>query len=131
MIKHVVSWEFAEDNKTENLKNMKALLEELPALIPVIEGYEVGLNIKDSDLAMDMVLISSFADEASMQQYATHPEHRRVVEALHGVTTKAVIVDYKLQIINGCGWKPCIEHRFKNPRLRAGVFKFAKCFKVF
>ena len=96
MIKHVVSWEFAEDNKIENLKNMKALLEELPALIPAIEDYEVGLNIKDSELAMDMVLISSFANEVAMQEYAAHPEHRRVVEALHAVTTKAVIVDYKL-----------------------------------
>lgn len=96
MIKHVVSWEFAEDNKIENLKNMKALLEQLPALIPAIEDYEVGLNIKDSELAMDMVLISAFIDEAALQEYANHPEHRRVVEALHGVTTKAVIVDYKL-----------------------------------
>lgn len=94
MIKHVVSWEFTEGNKTGNLKKMKRLLEELPDLIPVIEDYEVGLNIKDSELAMDMVLISSFADEAALKNYATHPEHKRVVEALHKVTTRAVIVDY-------------------------------------
>jgi len=95
MIKHVVSWGFAKEKKADNLKKMKAMLEELPALIPAIVDYEVGLNIKVSDLAMDMVLISSFADEAALQVYASHPEHRRVVEALHKVTTKAVIVDYK------------------------------------
>ncbi len=96
MIKHVVSWEFTEENKTDNLKRMKELLDELPSLIPAIEDYEVGLNIKVSELAMDMVLISSFADETALQTYANHPEHKRVVEALHGVTTKAVIVDYKV-----------------------------------
>ena len=96
MIKHVVSWEFAESNKSGNLKMMKALLEELPELISVIEEYEVGLNIKKSDLAMDMVLISAFADETALQTYASHPEHKRVVEALHKVITRAVIVDYKV-----------------------------------
>ncbi len=95
MFKHVVSWEFAEEKKAVNLKKMKVLLEELPALISEIEDYEVGLNIRDSELAMDMVLISTFADEMAFKVYGTHPEHRRVVEALHKVTTKAVIVDYK------------------------------------
>ncbi|MBC8376589.1 MAG: Dabb family protein [FCB group bacterium] len=96
MIKHVVSWEFAQDNKAANLKRMQALLEELPGLIPEIVDYEVGLNIKDSELAMDMVLISAFADETALQGYANHPEHKRVVEALHSVTSRAVIVDYKI-----------------------------------
>ncbi|NQT63446.1 MAG: Dabb family protein [Candidatus Marinimicrobia bacterium] len=96
MVKHVVSWEFAQDNKAANLTKMKALLEELPALIPEIVDYEVGLNIKDSELAMDMVLISAFADEVALQGYAKHPDHRRVVEELHLVTTRAVIVDYKV-----------------------------------
>ncbi len=95
MIKHVVCWEFGEKNKSSNLNKMKELLEELPGLIPAIAGYEVGLNIKNSELAMDMVLISSFADEAALQTYAEHPEHRRVVQALHKVTENAVIVDYK------------------------------------
>lgn len=94
MYKHVVSWEFENKNKQENLKEMKVLLETLPSLIPEIVEYEIGLNVKDSELAMDMVLISSFNDEAAYKVYATHPEHRLVVEALHKVTSKAVIVDY-------------------------------------
>jgi quinol monooxygenase YgiN len=96
MIKHVVSWGFAEENKSANLKKMKELLEELPSLIPAIIDYEVGLNFRDSELAMDMVLVSSFADEAALKEYANHPEHKRVVAALHAVTSKAVIVDYRV-----------------------------------
>ncbi len=94
MIKHVVSWEFAEKDKSTNILRMKQLLEELPGLIPEIIDYEVGLNIRQSDIAMDMVLISSFSDESALKIYGTHPEHHRVVQELHAVTTKAVIVDY-------------------------------------
>ncbi|MCF7921974.1 MAG: Dabb family protein [Candidatus Marinimicrobia bacterium] len=96
MIKHVVAWEFSAANKADNLKRMKKLLEELPALISEIKDYEVGLNIKVSELAMDMVLISSFTDEAALQRYADHPEHQRVVQELHQVSRKAVIVDYQI-----------------------------------
>ncbi len=96
MIKHIVAWEFAEENKAANLERMKALLEELPELISEIEGYEVGLNIKVSELAMDMVLISAFADEIALEAYSAHPDHQRVVQELHKVSRKAVIVDYKI-----------------------------------
>ena len=94
MIKHVVAWEFAEEDKSTNLQEMKQLLEALPSLIPAIKSYEVGLNFKISELAMDMVLISAFADEEGLKDYAAHPEHQRGVEKLHAVTTKAVIVDF-------------------------------------
>ena len=95
MYKHIVSWEFAEENKSANLKRMKLLLEALPAHIPEIMELEVGLNVRDSKLAMDMVLITTFADETAYKIYATHPEHSRVVQELHKVTVEAVIVDYE------------------------------------
>jgi len=94
MIKHIVSWEFSEENKTANLQRMKKRLEELPALISEIEEYEVGLNFKVSELAMDMVLISAFADKSAFRAYAEHPQHQQVVQELHQVTRKAVIVDF-------------------------------------
>lgn len=96
MYKHIVSWEFSDANKLQNIAEMKALLETLPALIPEIEGYEVGINVSNSPLAMDMVLISSFMDENAYKIYAKHPEHAEVVNALHSVTSNAVIVDYNL-----------------------------------
>ena len=94
MYKHIVCWEFAEKNKGSNLEAMKLLLEALPVHIPEILELEVGLNVKDSPRVMDMVLSTSFADEAAYQVYATHPAHGKVVEALHKVTVEAVIVDY-------------------------------------
>ncbi len=96
MIKHIVAWDFAVDSKQSNLKRMKNLLEELPALISEIETFEVGLNLKDSDVAKDMVLVSSFADEGALQRYTDHPEHQRVVQELRKVSSKTVVVDYKV-----------------------------------
>ncbi len=96
MIKHIVAWDFADDNKQNNLMRLKNLLEELPALISEIETFEVGLNIKTSDVAKDMVLVSSFPDEAALQRYTDHPEHQRVVSELRKVASKTVVVDYKV-----------------------------------
>jgi len=95
MFKHVVAWEFIQENKREHMLAMKRLLEELPELIPDLKEVEVGINVRESKLAMDMVLITSFEDQAGYQVYATHPEHKRVVDELHKVTVNAVIVDYQ------------------------------------
>ncbi|NQV29633.1 MAG: Dabb family protein [Candidatus Marinimicrobia bacterium] len=96
MIKHIVAWDFVEENKNSNLDKMKSLLEELPDFISEIESFEVGLNIGNSDVAKDMVLISSFADEVALQRYADHPEHQRVVQELRKVSSKTMVVDYKV-----------------------------------
>ncbi len=94
MIKHIVAWDFPEEQKSENIAKLKALLEELPTLISEIETYEVGINIKDSENAKDMILISGFKDQAALDRYAVHPEHQRVVQELRKVATKTVVVDF-------------------------------------
>jgi len=96
VIKHVVAWDFKEAGKQENIQKLKGLLEKLPALIPEIKSYEIGVNIKDSEIAKDMVLIFAFADEASLQRYSDHPEHQRVVAELRKVSQKTVVVDFEV-----------------------------------
>ncbi|MBT3228268.1 MAG: Dabb family protein [Candidatus Marinimicrobia bacterium] len=96
MIKHIVAWDFIGTDKQHNVERLKTLLEELPELIPEIVSYEVGINIKDSENAKDMILLSSFQDEAGLQSYAEHPEHQRVVQELRKVSSKTVVVDFKV-----------------------------------
>ncbi len=96
MIKHVVAWDLPENGKIENIAKLEKMLEELPSLIPEIELYEVGINIKDSENAKDMILISAFKDQAALQRYAIHPEHQRVVQELRKIAVKTVVVDYKV-----------------------------------
>ncbi|MBT4035076.1 MAG: Dabb family protein [Candidatus Marinimicrobia bacterium] len=96
MIKHIVAWDIIDTDKQHNVKKLKSLLEELPDLIPEIVSYEVGINIKDSENAKDMILLSSFQDEAGLQTYAEHPEHQRVVLELRKVSRKTMVVDFKV-----------------------------------
>ncbi len=96
MIKHIVAWDVPEAGKSENITRLKTLLEELPGLIPEIKLYEVGVNIKDSEHAKDMILLSGFADQAALDRYAVHPEHQRVVQELRKVAQKTVVVDFEV-----------------------------------
>ncbi|MCF7823851.1 MAG: Dabb family protein [Candidatus Marinimicrobia bacterium] len=95
MIKHIVAWDFPEEGKKQNIRRMKNLLEELPGLIPEIMAYEIGVNIKDSEFAKDMILISVFKDVSALQTYSDHSEHQRVVQELRKVAKKTVVVDFE------------------------------------
>jgi uncharacterized Rmd1/YagE family protein len=96
MIKHIVAWNFPESEKSEIMQQMKTLLESLPALIPEIEFYEVGINTLDSEFAMDMILISGFQDQAALDTYSKHPEHQQVVKALGATGAERVVVDFEV-----------------------------------
>ena len=64
MLKHIVMWklkEFAEGKtKAENALIMKENLERLVGIVPEIISLQVGINEKESDMAYDAVLISTF-----------------------------------------------------------------------
>ncbi len=98
MIKHVVMWklkEFAEGaGKKENAEKIKAMLEGLVGKIEQIKSCEVGVNVNDSDMAYDAVLISVFADEKALNEYQVHPEHMKVREFVSKVREARTVVDY-------------------------------------
>lgn len=98
MIKHVVMWklkEFAEGAcKKENAEKIKAMLEGLVGKIEQIKSCEVGVNVNDSDMAYDAVLISVFADEKALNEYQVHPEHMKVREFVSKVREARTVVDY-------------------------------------
>ena len=78
MVKHVIVWtlndELSEQEKQEVKKNIKAGLEGLKGLIPDMIDISVqidGLSSSNTDLMLD----SSFEDEASLKGYAIHPAH--------------------------------------------------------
>jgi hypothetical protein len=98
MIKHVVMWklkDFAEGaGKKENAEKIKILLEGLNGKIEQIKSCEVGVNINDSDMAYDAVLISKFDDEKALEEYQVHPEHIKVKEFISKVRESRTVVDY-------------------------------------
>ena len=101
MIKHVVMWklkDFAEGaDRQRNAKRLKIELEALKCSIPQIWHLEVGINCIDSPAAYDVVLYAVFKNEADLDSYQRHPDHRAVADFVARVREHRVVVDYKTE----------------------------------
>lgn len=100
MIRHIVMWklkDFAEGcSREENAKKIKAMLEALKGKVEHISSLGVGININDSDMAYDAVLISEFENAQKLKEYKNHPEHVKVSEFVAKVRVSRAVVDYQV-----------------------------------
>ena len=100
MIKHVVMFKLKDEaegfTKSENAKKIKELLDSLPAKISEIRGYEVGINIKDSERAYDICIYSTFDSMESLKSYIEHPEHQKAVEFILPRRSESKSCDYEV-----------------------------------
>ncbi len=83
MVKHIILWtlkdELSAGEKKAVKAEIKAGLEGLAGLIPgllEIRVYTEGLPSSNADLMLD----STFTDEAALKGYAIHPEHVAVAD---------------------------------------------------
>lgn len=78
MVKHIILWqlkdEFSAEEKEQIKAGVKEGLEGLAGKIPGLLEIKVNTNGLASSNA-DMMLDSSFVDEAALKGYAVHPEH--------------------------------------------------------
>src|SRR3970282_2743940 len=99
MIKHIVMWrvkEFANGvNKEENARKLKNHLETLKSKIKEIKRIEVGINIKSSDAASDVVLYSEFDSMDDLEAYQRHPEHMKVGGFVKEIRLESRVGDYE------------------------------------
>ena len=94
MVKHIVMFDFKEENKQTNLLQAKAMLEALLQTVPTLKKMEVGINFSEEERAMDMSLYSEFENQEGLTLYANHPEHLKVVEFIKSVATTSKVSDY-------------------------------------
>ena len=94
MIVHIVMFQFKEEQKEENIINVKKLLEELPAKIDSIIDLDIGINFDTAPRAMDLSIYVTFDTKEDLDNYAIHPEHLKVVEVIKEVTEYSKVVDY-------------------------------------
>lgn len=98
MLKHVVMWKLKEQaegkTKAENARFMKEHLEALLGVIPELKSVQVGINVKESDMAYDAVLISEFEDEEALAVYKVHPEHMKISLYCKKIRESRVVVDF-------------------------------------
>ena len=92
MVKHVILWqlkdELTAEEKVTIKKEMKESLEGLVGKIPGLLEMKIqteGLASSNAEVMLD----SSFEDEAALKGYATHPEHVAVADGKVRPFTKA------------------------------------------
>lgn len=83
MVKHVILWtlkeEFSKEQKEEIKAGIKAGLEGLKGQIPGLVDIKVNINGLPGSTA-DLMLDSTFEDEAALKGYSVHPAHVAVAE---------------------------------------------------
>ncbi len=99
MVKHIILWqlkdEFSAEEKQEIKANAKAGLESLIGKIPGLLEIRVNTEGLASSNA-DMMLDSSFEDEAALKGYAVHPEHVKVAdEKVRPFTKSRACLDFE------------------------------------
>lgn len=85
MVKHVILWQLREDltaEEKENIKQgIKQGLEGLAGRIPGLLSIAVNIDGRLDSSNVDVMLDSTFADEAALKAYAVHPEHVAVAKS--------------------------------------------------
>ena len=100
MVKHVILWQLKDELSAEEKegvkKEIKAGLEGLAGKIPgliEIKVHTEGLASSNADLMLD----SSFEDEAALKGYAVHPAHVAVADGVVRPNAKTrVCLDYEV-----------------------------------
>lgn len=83
MVKHIILWQlndgFSKEEETkvkaEIKSNLEGLLGKVPGLLEIHVQTE-GLESSNAEIMLD----STFEDEAALQGYAVHPEHVKVAD---------------------------------------------------
>ncbi len=84
MVKHIILWRLRDDlapeEKQHVKQDIKAGLEGLAGRIPGLLSISVNVDGRLDSSNADIMLDSTFTDEASLKAYAVHPEHVAVAD---------------------------------------------------
>ena len=96
-VHHVVMWHLKKDahgrSLRENALSLKARLEELAA-VPGLEYLHVGVDARRRANSADVVMISRFRDQASLEAYHDHPLHVAVRDYIDEIRERSTVVDF-------------------------------------
>lgn len=84
MVKHIILWRLKENLTAEEKETVKqgikAGLEGLKGRIPGLVDIKVNVDGRLDSSNADVMLDSTFTDEAALHAYAVHPEHVAVAD---------------------------------------------------
>lgn len=100
MVKHVIVWTLKEEIqgaekeavKAEIKKGLESLIDKVPGIVEI----KVNIDPLPSSNA-DLMLDSTFVDEAALKGYSVHPEHVAVAnEKVRPFTASRSCMDYEI-----------------------------------
>ena len=94
MLNHVVLLKFKPGVAESDIKQLEALLDDLPNKISEILVYEFGRNIIHSERAYDFALVSLFANPESLERYRQHPDHLIVLDQIRSICENIITADF-------------------------------------
>lgn len=94
MITHLVFFRLQDEHK-DKATILRDKLMALPDKIPVIQHYEVGINIIEAERNYDISLISRFDSMQDLKTYTDDPHHQEVVAYIKSVISDSKAVDYE------------------------------------
>ena len=100
MVKHIILWqlkdEYSAEEKADIRKGIKEGLESLKGKIPGLKDIHVNAEGLLASSNADVMLDSTFEDEASLKGYSTHPEHVAIADSkVRPYTKSRVCLDYE------------------------------------
>lgn len=95
MIRHVVMWQLHDP---ADAPKFKELLDSCKSLVPGMLEFEVGVREAGLEASMDVVLVSTFADEAALEAYQQHPHHKAVGAQLGRLRAARHVLDHRLAV---------------------------------
>ena len=100
MVKHVILWKLKEEYSDTQISDIKAGVKEgLEGLKGQIPGLiEIRVNTEPlSSSNCDLMLDSTFEDEAALKGYSTHPAHVAVANSkVRPFTASRTCMDYEI-----------------------------------
>ncbi len=100
MVKHIILWQLKDELSAEEKKVIKAEMKEgLEGLFGKVPGLlEVKVQIDGlASSNAEVMLDTSFTDEAALKVYATHPEHVAVADSkVRPFTKTRLCLDFEL-----------------------------------
>ena len=101
MVKHIILWRLREELTAEEKESVKqgikAGLEGLAGHIPGLLDIRVNVDGRLESSNADVMLDSTFTDEAALRAYAVHPEHVAVADGkVRPYTCLRTCLDYEI-----------------------------------
>lgn len=100
MVKHIILWQLKDElSAEEKVEVKKGIKEGLESLVGKISGL-VEIKVQTEGLATsnaEVMLDSTFEDEAALKGYAIHPEHVAVADGkVRPYTKTRMCLDYEV-----------------------------------